>query len=281
MEIFSEIQGLRQFIKHNKLQKKTIGFVPTMGALHAGHLQLVKTSVQQNDITVCSIFVNPTQFNNSVDLENYPREVDADIEKLKLSGSSAVFVPSVNIMYEKKFTLNLNFGYLENIMEGKYRPGHFKGVGLVVVKLLNLVNPDRAYFGKKDLQQLTIIKMLTKELFFDVEIIAVETVRASNGLALSSRNKLLTELERSQATDLYKALNSAKTKLIQGESVISVKKYIIDFFAYHSTIELEYFEIVKTSDLKKIDEINANEAISLCIAGYLGKVRLIDNISLN
>jgi pantoate--beta-alanine ligase len=223
MEIFSEIQGLRQFIKHNKLQKKTIGFVPTMGALHAGHLQLVKTSVQQNDITVCSIFVNPTQFNNPVDLENYPREVDADIEKLKLSGSSAVFVPSVNIMYEKKFTLNLNFGYLENIMEGKYRPGHFKGVGLVVVKLLNLVNPDRAYFGKKDLQQLTIIKMLTKELFFDVEIIAVETVRASNGLALSSRNKLLTELERSQATDLYKALNSAKTKLIQGESVISVK----------------------------------------------------------
>ena len=281
MEIFAEIQGLRQFIRQIKLQKKSIGFVPTMGAFHEGHLQLVKASVQQNDITICSIFVNPTQFNNPSDLENYPRETAQDISKLKSSGCAAVFIPSVQAMYDKEYTLTMNFGYLEEIMEGKYRPGHFKGVGLIVTKLFNLTEPNRAYFGTKDLQQLIIIRSLVNELLFDIEIVPVETVRAPDGLALSSRNKLLTKTERSQATDLFKALNIAKTKLIQGESVISVENYITDFFTNDSNIKLEYFEIVKTSNLKKIKEIKDNEAVSLCIAGYLGKVRLIDNISLN
>jgi len=281
MEIFSDIQGLRQFIQQIKRQEKSIGLVPTMGALHAGHLQLVRNSIIQNDITICSIFVNPAQFNSPLDLENYPRETDTDIAKLTSAGCDVVLIPTVDAMYGGEDVVTIRFGYLEEIMEGKYRPGHFQGVGLIVAKLFNLTKPDRAYFGTKDLQQLTIIRQLTKELFFDIEIVPVETVRETNGLALSSRNQLISKTERSQATDLFNALNMAKTKLNRGESVVSVSNYIIDFFTNHSKLKLEYFEIVDTSNLKKVSEIKDHEAVSLCIAGYLGNVRLIDNISLN
>lgn len=280
MKIFSDIQELRHYIRQIKHQGKTLGFVPTMGALHAGHLDLIISSTNQNDITICSIFVNPTQFNNQDDLKNYPRNTEIDIATLEAAKCDVLFIPLVADMYEKDFLLNFQFGYLEEIMEGKYRPGHFKGVGLIVAKLFNIVEPDKAYFGKKDLQQLTIIKKLTKELLFDIDIVQVETVREVDGLAMSSRNKLLTKEERKNAIDLHSSLVDAKQKLIEGESVASVQNHIQFFFNSDSKIDLEYFEIVYTSDLKKVVEIRGNDEVSLCIAGYLGKVRLIDNISL-
>lgn len=280
MEIYSEIEGIREFLKENKLQKKSIGFVPTMGALHEGHLELIRKSVVQNDLTVCSIFVNPTQFNNPNDLKNYPREVESDLEKIKKLNCSAAFIPLANKMYEENSIMNFDFGYMEEIMEGRFRPGHFKGVGLIVSKLFNIILPDRAYFGKKDLQQLALVKTMTKELLFDVDIIPVDTVRENDGLAMSSRNKLLSASERSHATDIYKALTTAKNKLNSGESVLSVKEYTQNFFSKTSKIKLEYFEVVSTEDLRNITEIQAENEVSLCIAGYLGKVRLIDNISL-
>ncbi len=280
MKIYSEIEGIREFLKENKLQKKSLGFVPTMGALHEGHLELIRKSVAQNDLTVCSIFVNPTQFNNPNDLNNYPREVESDLEKINRLNCNAAFIPPANKMYEENFIMNFDFGYMEEIMEGRFRPGHFKGVGLIVSKLFNIILPDRAYFGKKDLQQLALIKTMTKELLFDVDIIPVDTVRENDGLAMSSRNKLLSASERPHATDIYKALTTAKKKLNSGESVLSVKEYTQNFFSKTSKIKLEYFEVVNTADLRNITEIQAGNEVSLCIAGYLGKVRLIDNISL-
>jgi pantoate--beta-alanine ligase len=280
MEIFHEIQALRHYLRQFKRLEKSVGFVPTMGALHDGHLELVKKSRDQNDITICSIFVNPTQFNNPDDLARYPRDTNADIEKLKRFSCDAAFIPSVEDMYSENPTLNLNFGYLEEIMEGKFRPGHFKGVGLIVTKLFNLVNPNKAYFGTKDLQQLTIIKKLTRDLLFDIDIVPVETVRELDGLAMSSRNKLLSPEERIQAIDLYRALLSARTKLNNNEDVTEVKNYVTNFFKTKSVIDLEYFEIVNSNNLQNISNVDESGDVSLCIAGHLGKVRLIDNISL-
>ncbi len=251
-----------------------------MGALHPGHLSLIDTSKVRDGVTVCSIFVNPTQFNNPEDLEKYPRNISADLELLKARNCDAVFMPSVEDIYENNPTIHLSFGYLEEIMEGKFRPGHFSGVGLIVSKLLNIIEPDRAYFGEKDLQQLSLIKILTKELNFDVEIVPVKTQREESGLALSSRNLLLSEDEKKNAADLFKILMQAKHKLLAGENVISVKAFVQDFFNNSSPVRLEYFEIVNTENLKNIGDIREVKSISLCIAGYLGKVRLIDNISL-
>lgn len=263
------------------MQKKSIGFVPTMGALHQGHLQLVRQCLAENEIAICSIFVNPTQFNNPEDLANYPRNTDADLAILRSLNCQAVFCPDEKELYPGQPLINFSFGYLENVMEGKYRPGHFKGVGLVVSKLLNIIGPSRAYFGQKDLQQLTIVRRMVAELDFDTEVIAVPTVRESDGLAMSSRNQLLTASQRDKATDLYKALLAAKQKLITGMSVMSVKAEVEAFFKNSSDIELEYFEIVGSNDLKIVDDVFTDEKISLCIAGYLGKVRLIDNLSFN
>ncbi|MCG8307975.1 MAG: pantoate--beta-alanine ligase [Cytophagales bacterium] len=281
MEIIHDVKTLRWYIKQIKLKERTIGFVPTMGALHDGHLRLVQKSILQNDITVSSIFVNPSQFNNRNDFKNYPRETESDISKLEMINCGAVFVPSSDDMYGEQDALNFDFGYLEEIMEGKFRPGHFKGVGLIVAKLFNLVKPDRAYFGKKDLQQIAVIRKLTAELLFDVEIVPVNTVREKDGLAMSSRNKLLSKEDRVHAGALYMALNKAREKLIGGENVNSVKKYVTSLFNADSKIKLEYFEVVQTSNLRNILNIDKNMDVSLCIAGYLGNVRLIDNISLN
>ncbi len=280
MKTFFEIQNLRNYVKQLKLQEKSIGFVPTMGALHKGHLSLIHASTEQNDITICSIFVNPTQFNNAQDLKIYPRKIENDLSELEKTQCNAVFIPLADDMYDKDFLLNFNFDYLENIMEGKYRPDHFKGVALIVTKLFNIVLPDKAYFGTKDLQQLTLINKLTKELLFDIEIVAVTTVRDEDGLAMSSRNNLLNQKERKNATELYKALHIAKNKLLDGESIVSVQKFINQHFDAIDAIKLEYFEIVNTKDLKKTIDINDVSNVSLCIAGHLGNVRLIDNISL-
>jgi pantoate--beta-alanine ligase len=241
---------------------------------------LIEASKDKDGVSVCSIFVNPTQFNNPEDLEKYPKNIEADLRMLEAQNCDAVFIPSADDIYENEPVLHLSFGYMEEIMEGKFRPGHFSGVGLIVSKLFNIVEPDRAYFGEKDLQQLSIIKILTKELNFNIEIVPVKTRREESGLALSSRNLLLSDDEKRDATDLFKILMQAKHKLLSGENVISVKAYVRDFFKYSSAVTLEYFEIVNTENLKNVEDIRDAESISLCIAGYLGKVRLIDNISL-
>jgi pantoate--beta-alanine ligase len=281
MKIFTEISEIRRFSRLAKMQKKSIGFVPTMGALHQGHLNLIRESISRDDVSICSIFVNPTQFNNPEDLEKYPRDLDSDAKLLEDANCDAVFLPSVKTMYQENRILNFSFGYLEEVMEGKYRPGHFQGVGLVVSKLFNIVEPDRAYFGEKDLQQLTLIKVLTRELNFAIDIVPVKTMREPDGLAMSSRNLLLSMEERAHAAGLYKALTKAKNKLLAGKSVILVREFVTDYFKNHSPIDLEYFEIVGTENLKSIEDTKAEKDISLCIAGYLGKVRLIDNMSLN
>ncbi len=280
MEVYKNIKKLRPVIKEKKCQEQTIGFVPTMGALHDGHLELIKNSVRNNDVTICSIYVNPTQFNNPDDLKNYPRDLDADLLKLEKTGCDIVFVPETEEMYPYTPLLEVRFGYLENVMEGKYRPGHFKGVGIIVSKLLNIVQPDNAYFGRKDLQQYTLIRHLAKELFFDSNIIPVDTIRENSGLAMSSRNLLLGSDELPHATDLYKALISARKELINKKSVEEIKERIHLFFKNESPVELEYFEIVDTSTLLPVADCKESEDISICIAGYLGKVRLIDNMSL-
>ena len=281
MKIIRDISSLRKYVKHFKLENKSIGFVPTMGALHEGHLELVRKSISQNDITVCSIFVNPTQFNDSKDFDKYPRQVDSDISKLERLSCNIVFLPASQELYSDDPLIKFDFDYLEGTMEGKHRPGHFNGVALVVTKLFNIVTPDKAYFGKKDLQQLTIIKRLTKELILDLEIVAVETIREKDGLAMSSRNSLLNDEERIKARDIYEVLNIAKNKLNDGKSVKAVKDFVENRFISKGNMRLEYFEIVETSTLKNVSKIDRNQNISLCIAGYLGNVRLIDNLSLN
>jgi len=280
MVIITDIPSLRQYIVDAKSANKSIGFVATMGALHDGHMSLIASSSVQNDLTVCSIFVNPSQFNNKKDLMNYPRETNKDISLLESSKCDMLFVPTVDDMYHDHFLLNFDFGYLEEIMEGKFRPGHFKGVGLIVTKFFNLIQPNKAYFGRKDLQQLVLIKTLAKELFFDIEIVSIDTIREKSGLALSSRNQLLNKKEKIEAVKIYQALLSAKEKLINGENVLVVREFISSFFETQTEIALEYFEIVNSTNLQRLDLVDDASNVSLCLAGHLGKVRLIDNISL-
>jgi len=281
MEIFREIGQLTCYLKNKRLNGKKIGLVPTMGAFHEGHLTLVKRSVKENDITVCSIFVNPTQFNNPEDLEKYPRNVDKDIEMLKANCCDVVFCPEVSTMYRKERIVQIRLGYLEEIMEGKFRPGHFQGVGLIVTKLLNIVKPDRAYFGLKDLQQFVLVKKLVEELNIDVEICGVPTVRNEKGLALSSRNERLSEREKEQALIFNRSLRLAQEMLKNGGKIKEVRDVILKNFQKDNSVKLEYFEIVDSETLRNIDSLNDCDNASLCIAGYVGKVRLIDNISIN
>jgi pantoate--beta-alanine ligase len=251
-----------------------------MGALHIGHQRLVECSVNENETTICSIFVNPTQFNNPLDLENYPRDLASDIALLTQARCDAVFAPDASEMYQTPTHVRMDFGILESIMEGSYRPGHFNGVGMVVAKLFNIVSPDRAYFGKKDIQQLTVIMSLVRDLAFNVEIVPVETVREPSGLAMSSRNRLLSDEERKIALNLYNSLLLAKEKLLEGLTPSEVKTNTNRHFETIEGIKLEYFEIVDSATLQNIESINSVSEVSLCIAAHVGKVRLIDNMSL-
>lgn len=280
MNTFKEIKSLVQHLNSKRLEGKTIGFVPTMGALHNGHLKLIDASVKGNDITVCSIFINPTQFNNPDDLKKYPRTLENDLLELEKAGCDIVFTPEVSEVYLENRIVSFNFGYLEEIMEGKFRPGHFKGVGLVVAKLFNIVKPHRAYFGKKDLQQLVLIQKLAEELNFDIDIKAIETEREASGLAMSSRNERLSAEERREAIFFYKSLQNAKRMLLEGKNIEEVKNVVFWDFQENKHIALEYFEIVDTHSLREVANIQRGDDVSLCIAGYVGKVRLIDNISL-
>jgi pantoate--beta-alanine ligase len=281
MEIFKEIEPLRAFLKVKRVHQNSIGLVPTMGALHDGHLSLIRASKAQNDITVCSIYINPTQFNNASDLAKYPKTVEKDIEMLQKSGCDVLFLPDNGTMYKKEEGLKLDFGLLDKVLEGEFRPGHFSGVALVVSKFFNIIQPNRAYFGQKDFQQFKIISRLVEELKFNIELPFIPTLREADGLAMSSRNLRLNPEERAKALILFKSLQLGRKELQKGISLKEVKNKIKSMFEAIPDVRLEYFEVANAENLMILDSVNnATNAIML-IAGFVGEVRLIDNMFVN
>ncbi|WP_044213046.1 pantoate--beta-alanine ligase [Flammeovirga sp. OC4] len=282
MNVFNKVSTLKEFVNNCKFSKKTIGFVPTMGALHEGHLTLIRQSKKENDITICSIFVNPTQFNNAIDLKHYPIKHTEDKALLEGVECDILFLPSVEEMYpsgiENKNLVGFLFGDIEKQLEGAFRPGHFNGVGIVVSKLFHMVNPDKAYFGLKDLQQFLIIRKMTKELSFGIEVIGVPTVREEDGLAMSSRNLRLTSDERAKAPFIYEVISEMKNKINHSQAPKEVLDWGIQKFQKNTSFHLEYLEIVNTSDLKPVEPYQTPNAYAIVIAAHLGKVRLIDNL---
>ncbi len=258
--------------------KKTIGLVPTMGALHQGHLDLVRKCKIECDITVVSIFVNPTQFNNPEDFEKYPNTIEADLKELESEGIDFVFLPDNSTIYPEKSVLTFNFGELEHILEGKFRPGHFNGIGIVVSKLFHMIRPDKAFFGQKDLQQVTVIKQLVRDLSFTLELVVVPTRRETDGLAMSSRNLRLNSEERAQALILYSSLSKAKAELLAGKPWLEVRAKISRDFKETSLARLEYFELVHPEHFTRFEAFEPDQKSSICVAAYLGSVRLIDNL---
>ncbi len=256
----------------------TLGLVPTMGALHDGHLELVKRSVAENTLTAASIFVNPLQFNNPDDLTKYPRTLEADCAMLEAVGCDLVFAPSAEEMYAQPPLLKLDFGKLERVMEGAFRPGHFNGVGIVVARLFNIVQPDRAYFGQKDLQQTAVVRRLIADLAFPVELVVCPTERESDGLAMSSRNRRLSPGARAVAPLIFCTLNEAKDQLLADQSVKAVKEFVREQFAGQSAFGLEYFEVADVDSLQFVKVRQPEGQTALCVAANLGGVRLIDNV---
>jgi pantothenate synthetase (EC 6.3.2.1) len=277
MKLFTKITELRAALDQCRQLGQSVGFVPTMGALHEGHLSLVRQAAEENQAVVVSIFVNPTQFNDPRDLERYPRTLDKDTELLAGVRCDYIFAPSVEEVYPEPDTRQFGFGSLENVMEGKFRPGHFNGVAQVVSKLFDMVVPDKAYFGLKDFQQLAVIKSLVVQNKYPVTIIPCAIVREADGLAMSSRNRLLTPEHRQIAPVIYKTLQQA-AKLSATKSVEEVKEWVVSEINATGKLEVEYFEIV--DDTKLLPVTNWNEPVTKvgCIALYAGKIRLIDNI---
>jgi pantoate--beta-alanine ligase len=278
MEIFNEIKPIRAFLNTQKKLSRSIGLVPTMGALHAGHLELIRASRKENDLTVCSIYVNPTQFNNAGDLEKYPRTLASDTTLLEQAGCDVIFAPANTEMYAKPSQLRFDLGHLDKVLEGEFRPGHFSGVALVVSKLFNIVQPTRAYFGQKDYQQVKVVSKLVEELLFDIELKSVPIVREVSGLAMSSRNQRLNKEEQTNATVFYQALQMAKDLLKNGESIIPVREKVKQLCESKPAVRLEYFEWVDAANLKPSENVSSQTI--LLIAGYVGEVRLIDNLLL-
>ncbi|MBN2615736.1 MAG: pantoate--beta-alanine ligase [Bacteroidales bacterium] len=277
MQIFSTISETKAFLEQQKAEGKQIGFVPTMGALHEGHLTLMRQAKQENDLLVVSIFVNPIQFNNQEDLKKYPRDQKKDEALLETVDCDVLFAPSVEEMYPEPATRKYGFGPLEEVMEGAFRPGHFNGVAVVVHKLFDIVEPHRAYFGEKDFQQLAIIKKLVEREHIPVEIIGCPIVREPDGLAMSSRNIRLAPEYRKEAPFIYQTLQEAKRRrehLCAGP----LRQMIINLFEAHEHFKLEYFDIVDDKELQPIQNWNNKKGTVACVAGWLGGVRLIDNI---
>lgn len=277
MIVVSKISELREALKRLDAENKVVGFVPTMGALHQGHATLVRQNVEENDISVVSIFVNPTQFNNKEDLLLYPKTPQADLDLMREIGVDIVFMPEVEEMYPEPDTRLFDFGELDKVMEGKYRPGHFNGVAQVVSKLFVFVEPNRAYFGEKDFQQLAIIRQMVKQLSMPIEIVGVPIVREESGLAMSSRNERLSPQERKTAAIIYKTLCDSK-KLYPQAKPSEVINHVVEAINKIDGLRVEYFEIVDGNTLQSISEWSDSEYIVGCITVYCGEVRLIDNI---
>jgi pantoate--beta-alanine ligase len=280
MKTFSLINEIGKALQKEHQAKHSIGFVPTMGALHQGHLSLMAASKKENNITVCSIFVNPVQFNNKKDLENYPRNLDADLRMLEVAGCDYVFIPEDKEIYpEGSPDLELNFGTLDKVLEGKFRPGHFKGVAIIVKKLFEIITPDNAYFGKKDYQQLLVIRKLVSELHLPVKIHACPIFRELDGLAMSSRNLRLTIGEREIAPLIYQTLSKVKEKAGY-LTMKELRQWAINKISANPAFKVEYFEIIDIHDLHILESWKEKENALACTAVFLGDVRLIDNMEL-
>lgn len=279
MQVFHKIADLQNKLFEDRKQGKTIGLVPTMGALHEGHASLVKISVSDNDVTVVSIFVNPTQFNDPKDLNSYPRDIDADCKLLESVKADYVFAPSVDEMYPTQDTRIFEFPPVSTVMEGAHRPGHFNGVCQVVSRLFYIVRPDKAYFGEKDWQQIAVVKAMVKSLGFKVQIVECPIIRDTDGLARSSRNALLSPEERETAPLIYKALKSS-IDYAKIHSLRDTHDYVIEKINSSPILDVEYFEIVDGNTLLPVADWNDSDYIVGCITVYCGKrpVRLIDHI---
>lgn len=277
MELYNTVNQLQQELKPLREKGLKIGFVPTMGALHSGHLSLVKQCVADNDICVVSVFVNPTQFNNLEDLEKYPRNIEKDSLFLAEAGVDFVFAPTEKEIYPEPDTRQFDFGQLDKVMEGKYRPGHFNGVAQVVSRLFDIVKPDNAYFGEKDFQQLAVIRAMVKQLNLDVNIVPMPIVRESSGLALSSRNERLSNSQKDLAVNISVTLIESKDWM-KSLSVEEVTNKVVNNINSFDGLDVEYFEIVDGDTLQPIQEWSDSNYVVGCITVFCGEVRLIDNI---
>ncbi|WP_445201876.1 pantoate--beta-alanine ligase [Tenuifilum sp.] len=275
--VVDKISDLKTMLQGFRSEGKSIGFVPTMGALHKGHVSLVERSVAENDITVVSIFVNPTQFNDKNDLKNYPRMPEKDIAMLEAAGVNVVFMPTESEIYPEPDTRVFDFGMLDKVMEGKFRPGHFNGVAQVVSKLFDIVEPHRAYFGQKDYQQLAIIRAMVRMLGYRIEIVGCPIVREPDGLAMSSRNLLLTPEHRKSAPLIYQTLAEARNKTNE----LSVKEmidWVVNGINSDPNLKVEYFELADADSLLPVQGWDHPNGIVGCIAVWAGNIRLIDNM---
>jgi pantoate--beta-alanine ligase len=274
---------LRTVLRKEYCFGKTIGFVPTMGALHEGHASLVKRSSEENDLTVVSIFVNPTQFGPNEDLDKYPRTLEADLDICRRNGATHIFTPSEATMYpegKQNFEVLMNLRSMDKVLCGASRPGHFDGVLLVVSRLFNIVQPTKAYFGMKDFQQLSILQALARELFFPLEIVPCPIIREEDGLAMSSRNRYLNPEERRQALFLSHALRLAKEGAKEGADANALLIDVLKIMEDYPLIRLDYFEIRRSKDLGLVREIRMEEQPRAFIAAFCGNTRLIDNQAL-
>jgi pantoate--beta-alanine ligase len=281
MKIFQDIFSIRSVIKDIRQQDKTIGLVPTMGALHPGHLSLLDAATRENDITVATIFVNPIQFNNTKDLKNYPSTYEDDIALLEKKGCNIVFAPSAEEMYPEKPMIEMSFGVLTETLEGAFRPGHFNGVALVVMKLFNILRPTVAYFGQKDLQQFKVIEQMVYDTSLDVELRMMPIIRESSGLALSSRNKRLSEEGKNIAAQIYQTLKLAASGIRAGDDIQECLHTAKSKLQHFKEIDLEYLNVVRLKDLQPVEVSYDPEPLVLCFAGYIDEIRLIDNLIIN
>jgi len=278
MEVIKDILSARTATNSIRQANKSIGLVPTMGALHKGHLSLIRASKRENNITIVSIFVNPIQFNNPEDLKNYPSNYESDLTVLEEIGCDIVFAPSTEEMYPLAPTIKLSFGELENIMEGAFRPGHFSGVALVVMKLFNILQPSHAYFGQKDIQQYKVIEKMVSDTSLAVDIKMMPIIREKSGLALSSRNSRLSIHGKRVAPQIFKTLLLVEDKIIRGESVKDSIIAAEEQFSQYPEIKVEYLTLVNLKDLQVEESSNESNQLVLCFAGYIDGVRLIDNL---
>lgn len=277
MKVVYTVNDLQNELKHLRAQGKRVGLVPTMGALHAGHASLVKRCVKENEIVVVSVFVNPTQFNDKNDLLKYPRTLEADCQLLESAGATFVFAPSAKEIYPEPDTRIFSFAPLDTVMEGRFRPGHFNGVCQVVSKLFDIVEPDRAYFGEKDFQQLAVIREMVKQLHYELEVVGCPIVREKDGLALSSRNSRLSAREREIALKISQTLFKSRTFAAE-HSAKEALGFVEGEIGKELGLRMEYFEIVNGDTLQSIENWEDAGYVIGCIAVFCGDVRLIDNI---
>ena len=280
MQKFKKSLRLQSFLVAIRKSGRSVGFVPTMGSLHEGHLSLVRKSKSENDITIVSIYINPSQFNDPNDFINYPQSIENDMSLLEKTNCDALFFPNTKEMYKDGFRpLDIDLGNLNLTLESKNRPGHFDGVIFIVNKLFKIINPNKAYFGEKDFQQLLIIKKLAQNYFTQISIISCPTIRENSGLAMSSRNQKLTKKQLDFAKKIFNLLKNTK-EIIKKNNVSASKIFVNDFFCQYEQITLDYFEIIEESNFSLVNSIITNKTYRIMIAFKAGEVRLIDNLKL-